>query len=285
MLPMPIVHHAKELHAYEGGVFVPTMGGLHDGHAALIELARREADARGRLSVVVSVFVNPKQFEESHDYERYPRTLDHDSAICEARGADCVYAPAVEEVYPPDAPDDDRPIPAVARGPGLEDEYRPGHLEGVCQVVHRLFELVRPSAAVFGEKDWQQLQLARALSIERGLGVEVIPGETMREADGLAMSSRNRFLTPKDRERADALYRSLVAARQGDTPEDAETQMRAVLDEAGVVTEYAAIRDAETLLDWSPGRPARALVAGRLGDVRLIDNMDWPPPGPARRPR
>ncbi|MFG0275524.1 MAG: pantoate--beta-alanine ligase [Phycisphaerales bacterium] len=283
MLSMCIAHHPSELHAYAGGVVVPTMGGLHEGHGALIELARHEADARGGLPVVVTVFVNPKQFEEAHDYERYPRTLAHDSAICEASGADCVFAPPVEEVYPPGGPDGAGPIPAVARGPGLEDRYRPGHLEGVCAVVHRLFELTRAGAAVFGEKDWQQLQLARALSRERGLGVEIIPGETVREADGLAMSSRNRFLTPEDRPRADALYRALSAAQREDTPEAAESRMHAILEEAGVMTEYAAVRDAETLLAWSPGRPGRSLVAARLGAVRLIDNMAWIPPGLGRR--
>jgi len=274
---LPVARTAEDLRVFAAGVLVPTMGGLHEGHATLVDLARREADRRDGAPVVVSVFVNPRQFEEPHDYERYPRVLDEDAGVCAAHGADCVFAPTVEEVYPPGVSVADLPTPPVASEPGLEDQHRPGHLEGVCQVVHRLFQLARPAAAVFGEKDWQQLQLARALSRERGLGVQIIPAPTVREPDGLAMSSRNRFIRPEDRPRAGAISRALRESSEEATPTDAERRMRAILDEAGAKIDYAAVRDAETLLEPAPPRPARALIAARFGDVRLIDNMPWTP--------
>jgi pantoate--beta-alanine ligase len=274
---MELISTAGELERYAGGVFVPTMGALHEGHASLVRLARARAEP-GR-AVVVSVFVNPTQFGPNEDYTRYPRTLESDLEACRAAGADVVFAPAVEEVYPPGgvpAP----ALPAVATEPGLEDAARPGHFAGVCQVVRRLFELVRPSAAVFGEKDWQQLQVVRTMVRAEGLGIAIIPGETVRDPDGMAMSSRNRFLSPEDRRRGLALSRGLLACREAGDPDRAEELLRGVLEEAGVDPDYAVVRDAETLAprergDWDRSRRMRAVVAGRVGSVRLLDNMAW----------
>src|SRR5688572_25050071 len=199
---MELVPTAADLSRFAKGVFVPTMGALHEGHASLVRIARRPAAAC--QPVVVSIFVNPTQFGPNEDYTRYPRTLDADMALCKEAGADVIFAPAVEEMYPPGGVRVPA-LPRVATEPGIEDAARPGHFEGVCQVVLRLFELVRPAAAVFGEKDWQQLQVVSAMTRAEGLPIRIVPGETVREADGLAMSSRNRFLTPDDRRRGLAL--------------------------------------------------------------------------------
>lgn len=263
-------------------VFVPTMGALHAGHAALVAQGVREAAARRLLAgCVVSVFVNPTQFNEKADYDRYPRDVDKDAGLCARAGAAVVFAPAAEEVYPPGVDIPIPELPEVARGPGLEDAFRPGHFAGVCQVVARLFELVRPRAAVFGEKDWQQLQVVRAMAARAGVargapGVEILAGETVREGEGLAMSSRNAFLTGEDRARALAISRALRVGGRGPTPARAEADMREELARAGVEPEYAVVRDAETLRAPRPGRAARALIAARVGKVRLIDNAPWP---------
>jgi pantoate--beta-alanine ligase len=277
---MRVVHRASEASGLAGGVVVPTMGALHEGHASLVRRARQIADERGLPGVVVTVFVNPTQFNEQADFERYPRTLEADAEVCRAAGADLVFAPDVGEVYPPGRDVPVPPLPAVATEPGLEDAHRPGHFAGVCQVVKRLLELTKPSAAVFGEKDWQQLQVVRAMVAQEGMGVEIIGEPTVREADGLAMSSRNRFLRPEERGAARALSRTLHAAGACATVEEAEEAMRRELAAAGVAqgVEYAVVRDAETLLAWRPGRPGRALIAARVGTVRLIDNDAWPAP-------
>ncbi len=265
-----------------GVVLVPTMGALHDGHLALVRLGVAHAARSGLRGCVVSVFVNPTQFDDPADYERYARVLDEDAARCEACGAAGVYAPSAEAVYPPECPVPVPTLPDQAVGKGLEDAHRPGHFEGVCQVVRRLFDLVRPSAAVFGEKDWQQLQVVRAMSARDGLGVEILSGPTVREPDGLAMSSRNRFLKGSERGRALSLRRALDAAGRASTPAEAEAAMRRVYHEHGLgEPDYAAIRDAETLGPVVPGRPARAITAARVGTVRLLDNAPWPGEGDA----
>lgn len=281
---MRIARTTGELAAAAGGVLVPTMGALHRGHLDLVRVARENASAGGRATpVVVSVFVNPTQFDDRADFARYPRDLERDADLAAEAGADIVFAPPVEVVYPPGESVPIGPIPACAVGRGLEDAHRPGHFEGVCQVVRRLFALTRCAAAVFGEKDWQQLQAVRAMSENERLGVEIIPGPTARAPDGLALSSRNIHLTPGERERARAFSRSLRSACDSATVGDAERAMRAALREAGVEINYATVRDAATLeslpaemsaMDLT--RPARALVAGRLGVVRLLDNMPWP---------
>lgn len=253
-------------------VFVPTMGALHDGHASLI---RHAADVY-RGPVVVSIFVNPTQFNDPADFARYPKTLDADLEICRRSGATHVYAPTPLDVYPSDAPIAVPPLPRVATAPGLEDKLRPGHFAGVCQVVRRLFDLVRPAAALFGEKDWQQLQVLSAMTRESGLPIRIIPGPTIRESDGLAMSSRNRFLTAEERPRAASIARALREAATKPTPAAAEAHMHSVIEAAGLEVQYAVVRDAQYLEAPISGRPRRALVAAKLGSVRLIDNAAWP---------
>lgn len=266
-----------------GRVLVPTMGALHAGHAALVREGTRIARERGLAGgCVASVFVNPTQFDESSDFSRYPRTLEADALLCAAAGASAVWAPEVQEMYPPgvDVPVGD--LPAVATEPGLEDGHRPGHFAGVVQVVRRLFALTRPAAAVFGEKDWQQLAVVRAMVAGEGLGVEIIGWPTQRDADGMAMSSRNRFLSAEDRARGLSLRRALEAARGEADPVAAEGAMRRVLGEHGVHrADYAVVRDAATLRALSPGERVeagrgRALIAARVGSVRLLDNAAWP---------
>ncbi|MBK7405296.1 MAG: pantoate--beta-alanine ligase [Phycisphaerales bacterium] len=262
-----------------GSVLVPTMGALHEGHAALFRLAREHAGPTGRVSV--SIFVNPTQFNEAADFDRYPRTLDADCEICERLGVDVVFSPPPGVMYPEGEEVPVGPLPAVATEPGLEDARRPGHFAGVCQVVRRLFALARPRAAVFGEKDWQQLQVVRAMVRREGLGVEIVAGPTVREADGLAMSSRNRLLEPRCRAAVVSVPRALDAARGESDVARAEEAMRRGLAEAGLGLEYAVIRDAETLLGAAPGRAGRALIAARCGAVRVIDNAPWSPAGAA----
>ncbi len=169
-------------------------------------------------------------------------------------------------------------LPDVADGPGLEDRFRPGHFAGVCQVVRRFFDLLRPSAALFGEKDWQQLQTIRAMTERDGLGVEIVGHATVREADGLAMSSRNRLLTSSERAAAGAIPAALCDACAEPTAERAEHAMRRRLEAAGLRVEYAAVRDCATLRDMGPAwtGPGRALIAARTPSVRLIDNAPWP---------
>ena len=270
---MRIVHSPGELESLQGGVFVPTMGALHQGHCQLV---RRASTLRppGR-PVVVSIFVNPTQFNDPSDLARYPRTLEADVAACRDAGADVVFAPPVEVIYPPGLGIKVPRLPRVATDPGLEDLLRPGHFAGVCQVVARLFELVRPASALFGEKDWQQLQVIRAMTRELGLGVSIVPVETVREPDGLAMSSRNVFLSPDERVRARAVPRALQAARGFVSPHTAELVMRRELEAGGFVVEYAVVRDADALGPVRIGSPARALIAARLPSVRLIDNAPW----------
>jgi pantoate--beta-alanine ligase len=251
--------------------FVPTMGNLHAGHLALVDLARRHADR-----VVASVFVNPTQFGPGEDYARYPRTLDADAAALAARGCDLLYAPSVEAMYP----DGSQGLVEV-RVPALDDvlcgAFRPGHFRGVATVVAKLLGQVRPDVAVFGQKDWQQLLVIRALVRGLDLDVEIVAGPTVREDDGLAMSSRNQYLAPEERARAAALYRMLgqvaAAVRAGRDPANAEAEGRAALESEGYVVDYVAVRAAEDLGPPVAGTPRIVLVAARMGATRLIDNL------------
>lgn len=273
---MRVVTTQKELGEADGRVFVPTMGALHAGHASLISLARRRApDAE----VVVSIFVNPTQFNETADYSRYPRTLEADVEVCRAAGADVVFAPDADEVYPPGRYTPTPFLPRVATAPGLEDAKRPGHFAGVCQVVYRLLGMVHPLRAIFGEKDWQQLQVVRAMAQQEELAVAIDSGATVREPDGLAMSSRNRFLGDDARRRALAISRVLGEGSRFVGRREFEAFMAVELTAAGLEVEYAVVRDARTLEEPSPGVPVewRALIAARVGGVRLIDNMAWRP--------
>lgn len=260
-------------------VLVPTMGYLHDGHLSLVRKAKLYSRQHAVPSVA-TIFVNPAQFNDPGDLARYPRDIERDKAFLEAEGLDAVFIPEVDEVYPPGGAWD-VPIPDVARLPGLEDRFRPGHFEGVCKVLVRLFAMCRASAAVFGEKDWQQLQVARALVREQKLGVLIIPGETVREAGGLAMSSRNVHLSKAERDRALAISRAIRIAGQTLDWRRAEGSMVEILTSAGMTVDYAVIREAGGLCDTpdeSPAGPFRCLVTARAGGVRLLDNGPWPGP-------
>lgn len=259
-----------------GCVLVPTMGALHAGHAALIERAVRAASALD-AAVVVTIFVNPTQFNDAADLGRYPRTLDADLAMCERLGASAAYVPAHDEVYPPNADVPVGDLPPVATEPGLEDAHRPGHFAGVCQVVRRLFALTRPSAAVFGEKDWQQLQVVRAMVEHESLGVDIVAEPTARDADGLALSSRNVHLSPDERERALGISKALRAAGTEPSWGQAERTLRLILDAHAITPDYAAVRDARTLVPpTAETREHRMLVAAPVGRVRLLDNAPYP---------
>lgn len=256
----------EAMDAHRGCGLVPTMGALHPGHLSLIERMRSLIE-----DVVVTVFVNPAQFNDPEDLDRYPRTLEADLAAAASAGATTVFAPSVDTIYPADAPVWQPALPRVARVPGLEDAHRPGHFDGVCKVVARLFDLAQPALAIFGEKDWQQMRVLESMvqdHADRWPGLRMLRGETVRESDGLAMSSRNMLLTSAQRDRALGLSRALAAAGEG------EDAMHKVLDEHGLETEYAVIRDAATLepVDAGSNAPARALIAARLDAVRLIDN-------------
>ncbi len=262
------------------------MGALHEGHASLIRSAAEISILSQRAHkkptcCLVSIFVNPTQFNDPKDLARYPRTLEADLALCKSAGASAVYSPSAEDIYPPGQTIETPPLPPVATQPGLEDAHRPGHFAGVAQVVLRLFRLTLPWAAIFGEKDWQQLRLISEMTLTHHPSSHIISADTIREPDGLAMSSRNRFLADSDRATALSLSRALRAAAEAPTPDAAEQTMRQVLDKAGASTEYAVIRDAGTLLRPAPDQPPpdhwRALIAARVGSVRLIDNAAWAP--------
>jgi pantoate--beta-alanine ligase len=253
--------------------FVPTMGALHEGHASLVRVAR---DRVGDGVVVVSVFVNPMQFGAGEDLDRYPRTLDADLELCKREGVDVVFAPSVEEVYP-----DGEPQVQVDPGPVaelLEGRIRPGHFRGVLTVVAKLFGLVRPDLAVFGQKDYQQLVLIRRMVRDLCQPVEIVGAETVRENDGLALSSRNAYLDADERNRAAALSRTLRAAQLA-APEGYDAALDAARAELratpGVDLDYLEITtpDLADLPDPVPaGTPARILIAARVGTTRLIDN-------------
>ncbi len=274
---MHVITESDELARYAGCAFVPTMGALHEGHLSLIRRAAELAgDGANRASVLVSIFVNPTQFAPGEDFERYPRQLERDIELAGEAGADVVFAPEEATVYPPDTPVDAPPLPPVATEPGLEDAQRPGHFEGVCQVVARLFDLVQPRWAVFGEKDYQQLLVIRAMveqNPSRWGELEIVGERTIREPDGLAMSSRNAYLTAEQRQRALGLSKALQTAHAAQHPETAEEMMAGTLEAHELNVEYAVVRHAETLRPVSSlSLPSRALIAARVDDVRLVDN-------------
>jgi len=256
--------------------FVPTMGALHAGHASLVDRAARECD-----DVVVSIFVNPTQFGPQEDYARYPRTLAADTALLAAHGVRWIYCPETAAVYPPgDA------TRVVVAGPALrfEGERRPGHFDGVATVVCRLFLAVPADTAYFGAKDWQQTLVVRRMTRDLGLPIGIVVCPTVREADGLAMSSRNRYLSPADRGRAVALSESLRRAERlweaGAGVTAIESAMADTLASRGIEIDYASLAHPESL-DPLPEEATWgiALVAGRLGATRLIDNAELPQRG------
>ncbi len=251
---------------------VPTMGALHEGHVSLVRLARRRA-----AKVVVSIFVNPAQFAPTEDFSSYPRTWKSDMAKLSAEGVDLVWNPGVKTMYP-----DGFATRIVPEGPataGLEDRFRPHFFGGVATVVGKLFTQVRPDFAIFGEKDFQQLRVVARMAADLDLGVKVIGSRTVRERDGLAMSSRNVYLSADERRTASELFRAMKESaarlRAGD---DAGTAMLAgseMIKAAGFALDYFELRDAESLApvrSFGDG-PARILVAARLGTTRLIDNI------------
>lgn len=255
---------------------VPTMGAFHGGHTSLMLRAREEADL-----VVVTLFVNPLQFGAVDDLAAYPRDEDQDRGIAEAIGVDVLFVPTAEEMYPAGPPEirvDPGPL-----GERLEGASRPGHFGGVATVVAKLLHAVGPARAYFGEKDAQQVAVIRRMVRELSFPIEIVVCPTVREPDGLAMSSRNRRLTPEQREAAGCLFLALSEAaelaRSGER--DAAKLVAAMAREVGATPlarlDYAAVVDAETFDDvHEMSRPARALVAARFGDVRLIDNLLLP---------
>jgi pantoate--beta-alanine ligase len=257
---------------------VPTMGALHDGHTSLMRAAReRIAGDAASGPLVVSIFVNPLQFGPGEDLERYPRTLEADLATCAREGVDIVFAPGVDDVYPGGEPQVTiRPGPLANL---LEGRTRPGHFGGVLTVVAKLFGLVRPDVAVFGQKDYQQLTLVRRMVLDLDLGVEIVGAETVREPDGLALSSRNRYLDAEQRRQAAALSRVLRAAQESAAygAASALAAARAELRAAqGVDLDYLVVTDpglGELPADVPPGTEGRVLIAARVGSTRLIDNM------------
>jgi pantoate--beta-alanine ligase len=256
-------------------VFVPTMGNLHAGHVSLIEAARQHGDR-----FVASIFVNPMQFGPNEDFAHYPRTPTQDSRMLEDAGCDLMFMPDVGEIYPNGAEQATRvEVPGISKI--LCGEFRPGHFEGVATVVAKLFHIVDPDVAIFGEKDFQQLTVIRRMVADLCLRVEIVGAPTVREADGLAMSSRNQYLDADQRRLAPAIYRQLsqaiAALRAGDRDfARMEGAGRAALDGLGFRTDYFSVRDARTL---APARPDTrhfvVLTASRLGKARLIDNLQY----------
>lgn len=254
--------------------FVPTMGNLHAGHFALVDLARQHSD-----KVVASIFVNPTQFGPNEDYARYPRTPDSDIAGLASKQCDALLLPSVEEMYPFGT------IGCVQMHvPGITDilcgAHRPGHFNGVAQVVARLFNMVQPDVAVFGRKDYQQLQVIRYMTREMSFPVQIVPAPTLRETDGLAMSSRNQYLQGDERQTAAFIYQTLQFMREqcalglplGMTEEQAEQR----LTMAGFTVDYAEIRRSDLSRPKAPNEPGLlALIAARLGRTRLIDNLEF----------
>jgi len=253
--------------------FVPTMGNLHEGHLHLLRRARSLSDR-----VVVSIFVNPMQFGPGEDFDAYPRTLEDDKAQLEQERADLLFAPAVGMIYPSGLNETTRvEVPGV--GEGLEADCRPGFFVGVATVVARLFNLVQADIAVFGEKDYQQLAVIRRMVKELCWPIDIEAVPTVREADGLAMSSRNRYLSAEQRQMAPLLYQTLCEVAEGVRGQrqacaELETQAIKRLEQAGFTPDYVSIRQAATLQPIEAGNSrAVVLAAARLGCARLIDNV------------
>ena len=253
--------------------FVPTMGNLHAGHFSLIEIARQHADR-----VVASVFVNPTQFGPNEDFSRYPRTPQTDADGLDAAGCDLLWLPAVEAMYPYGPAATVRvSVPGVTET--LEGAHRPGHFDGVATVVARLFNQVQPDVAVFGRKDYQQLAVIRYLVRDLAFPIDIVAAETRREADGLAMSSRNQYLSVEERPAAAQIHRCLQAMREGIRSGRDRAQVEAEaaerLQQAGFVVDYAAVRTPGLGIPDQTHGPRVALIAARLGRTRLIDNLEF----------
>ena len=253
--------------------FVPTMGNLHAGHYSLVALARRHADR-----VISSVFVNPTQFGPNEDFTRYPRTPEADTSGLETAGCDALWLPTVESMYPFGVD-----LAVRMRVPGvadvLEGEHRPGHFDGVCTVVARLLNQVQPDVAAFGKKDYQQLAVIQQMVTDLAYPLTLLRGEIVREADGLAMSSRNQYLGPAERQVAAEIHRTLRFMRErlerGVARAVVEAEARLRLVQAGFSVDYAAIRLPDLGVPEDLHGPRVALIAARLGRTRLIDNLEF----------
>ena len=280
---MRIIHRLDELRKAKAALrrgklaLVPTMGALHEGHLALVREAKWHA-----ARVAVSIFVNPRQFGANEDLDAYPRQLERDCALLEREGVALVWAPTPDEMYPQGYATN---VSVSGVSEGLCGANRPGHFDGVATVVCKLFNQVEPDVALFGEKDWQQLavirRMARDLDLSRPSADRIFGVPTVREPDGLALSSRNAYLSAEDRARAAVLpaaIRKAVAEISGGKPvAEALRRLRAALLSGGFDSvDYAELRDAETLAELTerPTDPARLLVAARIGGTRLIDNME-----------
>ncbi len=274
---MQIIHTVKELREWRktaGRVaFVPTMGNLHEGHLALVREAKKRAD-----NVVVSIFVNRLQFGQGEDFDKYPRTLGQDAAKLEGEGVAVVFAPDEKELYP------NVEQRYNVEPPNLQNElcgrFRPGHFRGVATVVTKLFNIVQPDAACFGKKDYQQLAIIKGFAEDLNFNVEIVPVDTGRASDGLALSSRNQYLNENERAEAPRLFRELnkiAEALRGGNLAYAELEQTAVrnLTEAGWTVDYVEIRHAESLAVAHAGdKDLVVLAAARLGGTRLIDNVE-----------
>ncbi len=252
--------------------FVPTMGNLHEGHLSLMRAARPRANV-----LVISIFVNPLQFEPGSDFDAYPRTFREDLKKCEPVGVDIVFAPTEPDLYPEGF---QTTVEVTEISKGLCGDFRPGHFKGVATVVLKLFNIVKPHVAVFGEKDYQQLCVIRRMVKDLNLDVEILGHPTVREADGLAMSSRNQYLSPDERKRAALLYKFLTEARK--RYERGERRAQALIArvqnglarDPRISVEYVSIRDRETLAPLDTvDRPAVMALAVHIGKTRLIDNI------------
>ncbi|MBS1175279.1 MAG: panC [Burkholderiaceae bacterium] len=282
---MRIISDIQDLRAQMSGqnrvAFVPTMGNLHAGHLSLMKIAAIHGDP-----VVASIFVNRLQFGPNEDFDKYPRTMQSDVAKLEAEHVYVLFAPTEKDLYP--EPQEYRVLPPTQLGDILEGEFRPGFFQGVCTVVLKLFSCVQPRVAVFGKKDYQQLMIIRSMCRQLALPVEIIAAETVRDVDGLALSSRNQYLSTSDRAEAPRLYRVLNQVRDAIKADVAhaannlhalEAQAVAELTEHGWKPDYVAVRRQHDLLEPTPdevtnGEPLVVLTAARLGTTRLIDNLE-----------
>ena len=269
-----------QLRGQNRAAFVPTMGNLHEGHLSLMRLARQHGDP-----VVASIFVNRLQFGPNEDFDKYPRTLQDDIEKLQSEGVYVLFAPSERDMYP--VPQEYRVEPPHDLGDILEGEFRPGFFKGVCTVVMKLFSCAQPRVAVFGKKDYQQLMIVRQMVQQFALPIDIIPAETVRAEDGLALSSRNRYLSPDERAEAPVLYRTLHDVRDtvlgGDRASAdllaVEASARASLEQRGWKPDYVSIRkrvnlQAPTREEFLAGEPLVILTAARLGATRLSDNLE-----------
>src|SRR3954469_13204610 len=269
---------AQRMRARFGRIgLVPTMGALHAGHLSLIAHARNNAPV-----VAVSIFVNPTQFGPKEDYTKYPRPIEEDLDKCDAAGVDFIFTPPPPEMYPPGVPDIVGDLPSLTSV--LEGKHRPGHFKGVCQVVAKLFNVVQPNCACFGQKDYQQLRIIQAMVDALDMPIDVIACPTLRDPDGLAMSSRNVYLTPEDRQKALSISRALMMGYKEFKDGVRQTNrlittMQKVMLEQHLSIDYVAAVDPETLKPVEKiERPTLLAIAARVGVTRLIDNTVVTPP-------